>query len=99
MKIKSLNFQMIESNKELSMVALCFFKLLNSKLHRVVGLPEVGDKVTELDQVLNTLCLRKKDGIWYFRFTDQEAEMQIMEIMLEMDIPHLVCEPDETWCN
>lgn len=96
MKIKQIDFKMIYEFENESLSRLCFFKPHPSRLYRVVGLPDVGNMCTELDQVLNTLCILKRNGIWYFK---ADAEMDIMEILLEMDIDHLFIEPDEAAWN
>lgn len=92
---------MIETCKELSMEALCFFRPLNAKLYRVVGLPDMEDtaKLTELDQVVNTLCVCKKDGVWYFNIVDDEAFADIGMTLDYMNIPFFFITPDEASCN
>jgi hypothetical protein len=90
---------MIYDNENLSLSSLCFFRPLGSRLFRVVGLPDVGNMCTELDQVLNTLCILKRRGVWYFKYEGQETIELIGSVMLEMDIPHFFIQPDEAWCN
>lgn len=96
MKIKQIDFKMIKEFENVSLSRLCFFKPHPSRLYRVVGLPDVGNMCTELDQVLNTLCILKKDGVWYFK---AEAETDLLEILYAMDIDHLFIEPDEAAWN
>lgn len=87
---------MIEEYKEMSMQILLFFRPLSSKLYRVVGLPDNQDNLTELDQVLNTICLTKKAGVWYFKKDHWE---DIARILCEMNVPNYFIEPDEVFLN
>ena len=99
MRIIKLNDQMVKTYEEFSMVILALFKPLHAKLYRVVGLPDIDGKLTELDQVLNTIALRKVNGIWFIKIEDQSDLEDVLTIFMEMGIPATTVEPDETWCN
>ncbi len=85
MKIKKLNF----SNAYIFDIPdediLCFMKPLQGKLYRI-KIPEIKspEKKKELIQVLNTLCVRLHNNIWYFKIPDEETEKDIQAIFVEM---------------
>jgi hypothetical protein len=99
MIIRKLNPAYFNGYLHLSMEVLCFIRPFGSKLFRVVGLPDVGNKQTELFQVLNTICTIRKNGIWYFRMKDKEVLTDIGSILVEMGIDHLFIEPDTAYYN
>ena len=70
---------------------LVFIWPLGSKLSRVYKLPEgyLPSKEQELDQVLNTLCRAKHDGVWYFDLRDKETEKEIDDILGLMGIVNI----------
>lgn len=67
---------------------LVFIKPLGSKLHRVFKLPELDDqdKSIELAQVLNTICTKKHQDVWYFAINDPIDEQIVTDTILLMDI-------------
>ncbi len=106
--MRKLNFNFIGGYKEelieLSRKNVVFIRPIGSALYRVFFAPtyrvdEVGNTHsidnTELVQVLNTICTRFLNGVWYFRFTDDAVREEIAGIFIEMECPHLFVEPDE----
>ncbi len=71
---------------------LVFMKPLGSRLSRVFKLPELNDpdKSIELAQVLNTICTKKHNGIWYFAINNPEDEKIITDTLLLMDVQPLI---------
>lgn len=68
---------------------LAFIRPIGSNLYRVCSIPEKyqsSDKYVEIRQVLNTLCLRHHKGIYYFRFEDDEALIDVIETLAHMDV-------------
>lgn len=76
---------------------LVFLKPLGGRLTRVYKIPELNDpdKTIELVQVLNTLCTKKHNDVWYFNLSDPEDEKTIMDTFLLMDISPIITSLDK----
>lgn len=90
MKIKKLNFEAKEMF-DLPEVLL-FGRPLGSKLHRCNRVPEglTLEKEKEVRQVLNTLCVRFKNGCWFFRVGGKEDREDFTTMFWQMDVPTFV---------
>lgn len=85
MRIRKLNFNkapfFVDTDE-----CLIFVKPLGSRLHRVFKIPDfLESKRTEVQQVLNTLCLRCHKRVWYFNFRDPDLYQDIMATLTLMD--------------
>lgn len=98
MNIKTLNVQMVDEYREMSMYILCLFRPLHAKLFRVITLPYCDDMVS-LENVLDMLCVRKKDGIWYFKATDADWLEDFLRIVDLMGVVGTSVETDEVHWN
>lgn len=84
-----------------------FIKPMNGRLFRVFNAPKIEvnpasphlvDDV-ELIQVLNTLCVRYHNGVWYFRMRDAAEMSDIAETLHYMGLQHAFAEPDKKHWN
>ena len=78
---------------------LCIVRPFRAKIFRAQGLPPGRHDNQELEQVLNTLCFKKREGVWYFKLPDEEAIGEMCRILDEMAVPHVILEPDITALN
>lgn len=97
MKIHKLNFDFRDGFRE-ALLEVCkrdivFIRPFGAKLFRVYATPL--DSTTELVQVLNTLCTRYSNGVWYFRILD----VDICDTLHHMGFDNLVVEPEESQLN
>lgn len=100
MKITKLNFSPTGVLQELAEHRLMLIRVLNSKLFRVPRLPEIGEKKKELEEVLNSICTIKRNGVWYIRIKTKEEQLDVIgQTFAHMGIPFLFAEPDETQLN
>ena len=101
MRIRQLNFAKAKRFDIPDM--LVFMKPLGSKLSRVFKLPELDDpdKSIELAQVLNTICTKKHQDVWYFAMNNPEDERIITDTLLLMDIQPLIdcLDKDQSYCK
>lgn len=101
MRIRKLNFAKAKRFDIPDM--LVFIKPLGSKLHRVFKLPELEepDKSIELSQVLNTICTKKHQDVWYFAIQNPEDEQIITDTILLMDIQPIMVglDNDKSYSN
>lgn len=101
MRIRKLNFAKAKRFDIPDM--LVFIKPLGSKLHRVFKLPELDDpdKSIELAQVLNTICTKKHDNVWYFAINNPEDERIVQDTILLMDIQPIMVglDKDKSYSN
>lgn len=78
---------------------VCFIQLPYSKLFRVITLPRKHYGNQELRQVLNTLCLRYRNGVYFFRITAPEAMEDIGMTLLHMDVDCIFLQPEMMEAN
>lgn len=97
MKIRKIKFESIPYWEDLGTVdAICLLNFFNSKSFRICKLPEQTKNKEELIQVLNTICARYRNNVWYF---NKDAVQDLSEILLEMDQMPLIIEPDKSFYN
>jgi len=72
-----------------------FVQLRGSKLFRVALIPEKYCETDELFQVLRTLCIRYRKGMFFFKL-DNEAQLQVQETMMHMGVAHWFIQPAQS---
>lgn len=100
MKTRQLNFQICQDILKDDFVCI---RLFGSKFYRCPQIPayikENKEKHTEVVQVLNTLCNKKINGIWYFKFEDDDEKEDFLQTLLHMDMEPMMGEPDPEYYN
>ncbi len=90
--ITRLNISQFRHFNDPEFTVLYFVRPWGSRLFRVFSIPLSIVNREELIQVLNTLCVRLKHGVWYFKSEDFE---DISMTLTHMDIEHYFGEQDE----
>lgn len=100
MRVKKLNFQICEDLRKDDFI---FIRPYGSKLFRCPFVPDfIKDdqaKHTELVQVLNTICTKAHNGVWYFKFDDADDKEDFLQTLLHMDMEPILGEPDPETYN
>lgn len=94
MKIKRLNIDRLKQIDD-DLVDLCFIKLPNSKLYRVITIPEEHIDNAEFIKLLHALSKRfhPVTGIFFFYFEDDERH-DVIRTLLDMGIQSYFVEPE-----